>query len=113
MSDRIKIDKFLPYYYSGASGDFNLIHIDPDFARAAGLEGIILQGLCTMGIAANRLIGDEDPGRLKSINVRFASPVFPEDELEMEVETRDDHVRFIVRKDSGEEVISRGKAVYR
>ncbi len=49
MSEPIKIDKYLSYHYGGASGDLNLIHIDNEFARASGLDGIILQGLCTMG----------------------------------------------------------------
>ena len=44
MSKPIKIDKYLSYYYAGASGDFNLIHIDNEFARGEGLNGIILHG---------------------------------------------------------------------
>ncbi len=44
----VEVDKYRPYYYAGASGDFNLIHIDNDFAKSVGLGGIILQGLCTM-----------------------------------------------------------------
>ncbi len=113
VSDQIKIDKYLSYYYAGASGDFNLIHIDNEFARKAGLKGIILQGLCTLGITANGLIEDEDPARLKSITVRFAFPVFPEDELLLETDEKDGEVKFTVRKDSGEEVISKGRSVYR
>ena len=113
VSDQIKIDKYLSYYYAGASGDFNLIHIDNEFARKAGLKGIILQGLCTLGITANGLIEDEDPARLKSITVRFAFPVFPEDELLLETDKKDGEVKFTVCKDSGEEVISKGRSVYR
>ena len=113
VSDQIKIDKYLSYYYAGASGDFNLIHIDNEFARKAGLKRIILQGLCTLGITANGLIEDEDPARLKSITVRFAFPVFPEDELLLETDEKDGEVKFTVRKDSGEEVISKGRSVYR
>jgi|TARA_B100001079_G_scaffold99754_1_gene85722 acyl dehydratase len=113
VSDRIKIDRYLPHYYAGASGDFNLIHIDPAFGRAAGLGGNILQGLCTLGITANRLIGDEDPARLKSITVRFAFPVLPEDELLLETDEKDGEVKFTVRKVSGEEVITKGRSVYR
>ena len=37
------IGKYMPYYYAGASLDFNLIHIDQDYAKANGLPGIILQ----------------------------------------------------------------------
>ena len=113
VSDQIKIDKYLSYYYAGASGDFNLIHIDNEFARKAGLKGIILQGLCTLGITANGLIEDEDPAKLKSITVRFAFPVFPEDELLLETDEKDGEVKFTVRKYSGEEVISKGRSVYR
>ena len=113
VSDQIKIDKYLSYYYAGASGDFNLIHIDNEFARKAGLKRIILQGLCTLGITANGLIEDEDPARLKSITVRFAFPVFPEDELLLETDEKNGEVKFTVRKDSGEEVISKGRSVYR
>tara|TARA_B100000029_G_C17609840_1_gene969152 strand:- start:31100 stop:31456 length:357 start_codon:yes stop_codon:yes gene_type:complete len=113
MSKSIKINKYLSYYYAGASGDFNLIHIDNEFARGEGLNGIIIHGLCTMGIATNRLIEDQDPGTLKSIKVRFANPVFPEDELRVEVDAGTTQERFVVVNQSGEEVIKRGRAIYR
>ena len=113
MSEPIKIDKYLSYHYGGASGDLNLIHIDNEFARASGLDGIILQGLCTMGITANSLLGDGDPATLKSIRVRFASPVYPEDELTVEGDGGEEQERFVVRNQSEEEVITKGRALYR
>ena len=113
MSEPIKIDKYLSYRYGGASGDLNLIHIDNEFARAAGLKGIILQGLCTMGIATNSLIDDKDPASLKSIRVRFAAPVLPEDVLTVDRDGGERQERFVVRNKSGDEVITRGRAVYR
>ena len=36
-------DKYVPHRYAGASGDFNPIHIDPEFAKAVGLPGNILR----------------------------------------------------------------------
>ena len=39
----VKIYKYLPIYYAGASGDFNLIHIDREFGERQGLDGNILQ----------------------------------------------------------------------
>ena len=48
-------DKYLTNRYAGASGDFNPIHIDEEFARAVGLPGRILHGLWTMAqVAAGR-----------------------------------------------------------
>ncbi len=38
-------DAYLTVRYAGASGDFNPIHIDEDFARSVGLPGRILHGL--------------------------------------------------------------------
>ena len=38
---RVTPDKYLTARYAGASGDFNPIHIDEDFARAVGLPGRI------------------------------------------------------------------------
>ena len=39
---KVKIGKYMPYYYAGASLDYNLIHIDREFAQANGLPDIIL-----------------------------------------------------------------------
>jgi len=74
------VGKYLPIYYAGASGDFNPIHIDPEFGKMVGLGGNILQGLCTMGFMA-RTCTDwaGDPGALKRLKVRFAKPVKPLD----------------------------------
>ncbi len=45
-------DKYLTNRYAGASGDFNPIHIDEEFAKAVGLPGRILHGLWTMAQVA-------------------------------------------------------------
>ena len=47
---RVTPDKYLPHRYAGASGDFNPIHIDPEFAKAVGLPQNILHGLYSMAI---------------------------------------------------------------
>ena len=49
---RVTPDKYLPHRYAGASGDFNPIHIDAEFAKAVGLPGTILHGLYMMGLVA-------------------------------------------------------------
>jgi len=45
-------DRFLTVRYAGASGDFNPIHIDEEFAKQVGLPGRILHGLWTMAQVA-------------------------------------------------------------
>ncbi|MGV3620427.1 MAG: MaoC family dehydratase [Archangium sp.] len=73
-------DAYRPIYYAAASGDFNPIHIDPKVGEEAGLGGVILQGLCTLGWAVDafvRYLGD--PGRVAGIEVRFSRPVAPLD----------------------------------
>lgn len=73
-------DAYRPIYYAAASGDFNPIHIDPKVGEEAGLGGVILQGLCTLGWAVDafsRYLGD--PGRVAGITVRFSRPVAPLD----------------------------------
>ena len=49
---RVTPDKYLPHRYAGASGDFNPIHIDPDFAKQVGLPSNILHGLYSMALVA-------------------------------------------------------------
>lgn len=76
-------DRYLPVRYAGASGDFNPIHVDPEFARSVGLPGAILHGLYMMGLVSRAAgeIGDGDPRRLASLSVQFRGMGFPEEEI--------------------------------
>jgi acyl dehydratase len=80
---RVTPDKYLPHRYAGASGDFNPIHIDPEFAKSVGLPGSILHGLWSMAQVArgvNQLAGG-DPKALKRLSVQFRGMGFPEQEI--------------------------------
>ncbi|NMO19643.1 hypothetical protein HPC49_27750 [Pyxidicoccus fallax] len=78
-------DRYRPIYYAGASGDFNPIHIDPEVGKTAGLGGVILQGLCTLGWAVEAVaVFVGDPGRIRRVRVRFSKPVRPEDTITFE-----------------------------
>ena len=71
-----EVDKYRAIFYAGASGDFNPIHIDPEFGEMVGLGGVILHGLCTLGFVAKSITDwTEDPGAMKKLSCRFASPV--------------------------------------
>ena len=80
---KVTPDKYLPHRYAGASGDFNPIHIDPEFAKGVGLPGNILHGLWMMSqvARANAAIAGGDPKALKRLSVQFRGMGFPEQEV--------------------------------
>jgi acyl dehydratase len=80
---RVTPDKYLPHRYAGASGDFNPIHIDPEFAQAVGLPSNILHGLYSMGLVAraNTALAGGDPRALKRLSVQFRGMGMPEQEI--------------------------------
>jgi acyl dehydratase len=64
--------------YAGASGDFYQIHYDQDFARSAGLPGVILHGLLKAGFMAQLVTSTVGrSGRLKSLEVSYRGLDFP------------------------------------
>ena len=76
-------DKYVPHRYAGASGDFNPIHIDPEFAKGVGLPNNILHGLYSMAQvarAAEEAAGG-DPRTLKKLSVQFRGMGAPEQEI--------------------------------
>jgi len=76
-------DKYLPHRYAGASGDFNPIHIDNDFATMVGLPRNILHGLYTMAQVARAQTeaAGGDPRALKRLAVQFRGMGVPEEEI--------------------------------
>jgi acyl dehydratase len=70
--------------YRLAGADPNPIHIDAALAHRAGFERPILHGLCSYGVAGRallKLLCGNDPKRLRRMDVRFASPVYPGETL--------------------------------
>ncbi len=80
---KVTPDKYLPHRYAGASGDFNPIHIDPEFAKMVGLPNTILHGLYMMGLVARSAadVAGGDPKALKRLSVQFRGMGAPETEI--------------------------------
>jgi acyl dehydratase len=85
VSYRVRPDQALTYRLSG---DRNPLHSDPWFAALAGFDRPILHGLCTYGFTGRALLHsmcDSDPSKFRSMEGRFASPVFPGEELTIDM----------------------------
>jgi acyl dehydratase len=80
---RVTPDKYLPFRYAGASGDFNPIHLDPELAKAVGFPSNILHGLYSMAQVARCAVeaGGGDPRALKRLAVQFRGIGLPEEEI--------------------------------
>jgi acyl dehydratase len=59
--------------FAGASGDHNPIHIDIDFARAAGMEDVFAHGMLSMAYLGRAVTGWVPQERIKSLKGRFVS----------------------------------------
>ena len=113
---KVTPDKYVPHRYAGASGDFNPIHIDPEFARQVGLPGNILHGLYTMALVArgNAAVAGEDPRALKSLSVQFRGMGMPEQEITVSGTVKDERdgrvVIDTVAEQSGNQIIRNAEA---
>lgn len=80
---RVTPDKYLPHRYAGASGDFNPIHIDKEFATMVGLPNTILHGLWSMAQVQRAAIqaAGNDPTKVKTLSAQFRGMGQPEVEV--------------------------------
>ena len=103
---KVTPDKYLTYRYAGASGDFNPIHLDDEFARSVGLPGKILHGLWTMAQCAR---AQGDGLKLQSLSVQFRGMGVPEQEITITT-TADGTVEAV---QGSQRLVRRGKVVLR
>jgi acyl dehydratase len=112
---KVTPDKYLTNRYAGASGDYNPIHIDEEFAQAVGLPGRILHGLWTMAQVARALTAAAGgPEHLKRLSVQFRGMGVPEQELTVTGTVRDADAGHVVveavAEQGGKQIIRNAEA---
>ena len=115
---RVTPDPYLTVRYAGASGDFNPIHIDEEFARQVGLPGRILHGLWTMAqVARAHTDAAGGPDRLARLSVQFRGMGKLTDEIVVTGTVRevDDGVAIVdsEAEQDGQRIIRNGEAELR
>jgi acyl dehydratase len=111
-------DRYLTVRYAGASGDFNPIHIDEEFARQVGLPGRILHGLWTMAqVARAHTEALGGPEALARLSVQFRGMGVLEQEITVTGTVRqvDGDTAIVVSeaKQGGKRIIRNGEAEIR
>lgn len=110
---KIFVDKYLPQVYAGASGDFNVIHLDKDFAKKVGLGTNILHGMATMALGVNMIAAEINPAKLKSYKVRFTGVVKPCDVLTYKGKWQsDEQFVFNAKNQAGQEVLTAAEILF-
>src|ERR1700760_4257441 len=115
---KVTPDRFLTVRYAGASGDFNPIHIDEEFAQQVGLPGRILHGLWTMAqVARAHTEALGGPDKLERLSVQFRGMGVMEEEVVVSGTVREvDGDRAVVDSQatqSGKRIIRNGEATVR
>jgi acyl dehydratase len=110
--------RYTTYLYAGASGDFNPIHLDDEFARSVDLPSKILHGLWTMAqVARAQTEAVGDPLALKSLSVQFRGMGVPEKDIEITSKLKssgDGEATFNCEAvQDGNKLVRRGVAVLR
>ncbi|KAL2867375.1 putative peroxisomal dehydratase [Aspergillus lucknowensis] len=104
------------------NGDYNPLHATPEPGQKMGFGGVIIHGLYSWNATARVVLeafGGSDPANFREFQARFASPVRPGDKLTTEMwRTGDsvdgfDEVRFVVKNQKGQVVLSNGRALIR
>ena len=67
--------------YAKASGDFNPIHLDKEFAKTIGLDNVIVHGMLIMAHLGNSIANSNSISFLKHFSVQFCSITRLEEKL--------------------------------
>ena len=92
------------HVYTECARIWNPIHTDPEYARAAGLPGIILHGTATLALSVSKLARTA-----KRVQCRFSGMVPMPSTLTVHASRVGDEILFETRNARGEAVIERGR----
>jgi acyl dehydratase len=107
--------------YAGAGGDFNPVHCDEEFAKAAGMPSVFAHGLLSAGLLGQYVARWVGQPNVRQFGVRFTGQVWPEDMLTLsgtveQVEESDGerlaHIALTATRQTGD-VVLKGSAVAR
>jgi acyl dehydratase len=107
--------------YAGAGGDFNPVHVDEEFARAAGMPSVFAHGLLSAGLVAQYVAHWVGQANVRTFGVRFTGQVWPGDTLTLagRVDSVEDaggehlaHLVLTATRQTGD-VVVKGSAVAR
>jgi acyl dehydratase len=104
-------DQGMPLRYAEVSDDWSGHHFNVETARKSGSDRPFLHGLCTMGLCAQgivSLLADGDPSRIRRLVVRFASPTFVGEDVEVHLFEVDEHTVAFEAESCGSAVIRNG-----
>jgi acyl dehydratase len=112
---KVTPDRYVTVRYAGASGDFNPIHIDEEFAKQVGLPGRILHGLWTMAqVARAQTEAAGGPHALRRLSVAFRGMGVLEEEITVKTRVRsvEDGVAHVDTEawQAGTAIVRRGDA---
>jgi len=76
---RYAMDQDQTRRYADASRDYSDYALDPEAARAKGLDGVLVHGMLTMAFAGRAVVAEAcggDSGKLRRLAGRFSRPVY-------------------------------------
>ena len=96
------------HVYTECARIWNPIHTDPEYARAAGLPGIILHGTATLALSVSKIL-EKLKIEVKRVRCRFAGMVPMPSTLAVHASRAGDEILFETRDAKGQAVIERGR----
>jgi acyl dehydratase len=116
---KVSVNREAPFVYDGCSGIVVPIHTSVGFAKSVELPDIILQGTCTLALAAKELVNREaagHPEKIKELACRFSAMVVPGTDIRIQLIRREkadngiSRMGFRVLNHQGQVAVSRGYA---